>query len=81
MCNFCKEKSVNFILFYQKHLSPDHSHWAKSVYPGWYCKYSPTCSEYTKIAITKYWFLKWWTKWIWRILRCNPFSKGWQDLP
>ncbi len=81
MCNKCKKNSIKFIEFYQKKLSPDHSYWAKNIYPGWYCKYYPTCSEYTKQAIEKYWFLKWWKKWIWRIIRCNPFSKWWTDLP
>lgn len=81
MCKYCINKSVSLINFYQEKLSPDHSYWAKDMYPVWYCKYNPTCSEYTKLSIIKYWFIKWWFKWFWRIIRCNPFSKWGNDLP
>ena len=81
MCQFCQKKSIQLIDLYQKTISPDHSAWWKSRYPGWYCKYIPTCSEYTKLAIKKDWFIKWWLKWFWRVLRWNPFSKGWIDNP
>lgn len=81
MCNFCQKKSLEIINLYQKYLSPDHSFWAKERYPIWYCKYFPSCSEYTKLAIKKYWCIKWYGKWIFRIIRCNPFSKGGVDLP
>ena len=43
------------------------------------CKYYPTCSEYTKQAIYKYGALKGIMLGMWRILRCNPFSKGGYD--
>lgn len=43
------------------------------------CKYYPSCSEYTKQAIEKYGTLKGSFLGIWRILRCNPFSKGGYD--
>ncbi len=76
-----KKLSIKFIEAYQKYLSPDHSKYFKKFHPYWYCRYNPTCSEYTKQAIIKYWFFKWWAKWIYRILRCNPCSKGWNDLP
>lgn len=81
MCKYCIKKSVSLIETYQKYLSPDHSAWWKQRYPVWYCRYFPSCSEYTKKSIIKYWFLKWWTKWFWRVLRCNPFSKWGKDLP
>lgn len=44
-----------------------------------HCKYYPTCSEYTKQAIQKYGAGKGSIKGIYRILRCNPFSKGGYD--
>lgn len=81
MCKYCQDKSIKLIEYYQKNFSPDHSFWAKNVYPVWYCRFTPTCSEYTKKSIQKYGFLKWWIKGIWRILRCNPFSKWGEDLP
>ena len=43
------------------------------------CKYYPTCSEYTKQAIQKYGVIKGMTLGTYRIIRCNPFSKGGYD--
>lgn len=43
------------------------------------CKYIPTCSEYGIEAIEKYGALKGGLLTVWRILRCNPFSKGGYD--
>ena len=43
------------------------------------CKYTPTCSQYAIEAIEKYGPLKGLGLAIFRILRCNPFSKGGYD--
>lgn len=43
------------------------------------CKYSPTCSEYTKQAIKKYGSIKGIYLGTKRLLRCNPISKGGYD--
>jgi putative membrane protein insertion efficiency factor len=40
------------------------------------CKYSPTCSQYTIEAVERYGVLKGGFLGAWRLLRCNPFSKG-----
>ncbi|MBS6601412.1 MAG: membrane protein insertion efficiency factor YidD [Clostridium sp.] len=40
------------------------------------CKYIPTCSQYAVEAIEKYGVIKGGLMSTWRILRCNPFSKG-----
>ena len=40
------------------------------------CKFYPTCSEYALQAFTKYGFFKALGLSLWRILRCNPFSRG-----
>ncbi len=45
------------------------------------CKYYPTCSEYAILAIQKYGPVKGGVKGIWRILRCNPLSRGGVDEP
>lgn len=45
------------------------------------CRFYPTCSEYAILAIRKYGPLKGSLKAVWRILRCNPFSKGGIDMP
>jgi len=44
---------VKLIEIYQDTISPDYSEWGKSKYPEGYCKYTPTCSEYTKLSIKK----------------------------
>ena len=68
------KKVIIFIINgYQKHISS----WLEM--KGIRCKYYPTCSEYTKKAVEKYGPLKGSILGIWRILRCNPFSKGGYD--
>ena len=68
-----KKILICLINFYQKHISS----WLES--KNVKCKYYPTCSEYTKQAIEKYGAFKGCLKGFWRILRCNPFSKGGYD--
>ncbi len=45
------------------------------------CRYVPTCSEYSIQALQKYGLIKGTAKSVWRVLRCNPFSKGGYDPP
>lgn len=40
------------------------------------CKYVPSCSNYAKEAYQKFNFFKASFLTLWRLLRCNPFSKG-----
>ena len=61
---------IRMIRFYQKYLSP-----LKSTK----CPYYPTCSQYGLEAIQKYGAVKGGLLALWRILRCNPFSKGGYD--
>ena len=53
-----------------------HSHNANTI-PR--CKYWPTCSEYSKQCYENYGFIKASLLTTWRILRCNPFSRGGYD--
>ncbi len=55
---------IRMISFYQRKLSR-HT-----------CLYEPTCSEYTKRCINNLGVAAGILLGIWRILRCNPFSKG-----
>ncbi|PJC36872.1 membrane protein insertion efficiency factor YidD [Candidatus Peregrinibacteria bacterium CG_4_9_14_0_2_um_filter_53_11] len=71
---------IFLIVIYQKTLSPDHG-FMKALFPGGYCKFTPTCSEYTKMAIQKKGVFIGIPKGFWRILRCNPLNKGGIDLP
>ena len=68
-----KKILIKLIEFYQKHISI----WLQSKNIN--CKFYPTCSEYTKQAIEKYGEIKGTILGIYRILRCNPFSKGGYD--
>ena len=43
------------------------------------CPYFPTCSQYGIEAIEKHGAFKGGLLTVWRILRCNPFSKGGYD--
>ncbi|MCS7245893.1 MAG: membrane protein insertion efficiency factor YidD [candidate division WOR-3 bacterium] len=45
------------------------------------CRFYPTCSDYAILSIKKYGILKGLLKAIYRVLRCNPFSKGGIDYP
>jgi len=58
------------IRFYQNFLSP--------LKPP-VCRFTPSCSKYALEAIEKYGPFKGLILAIWRILRCNPFSKGGYD--
>lgn len=40
------------------------------------CRYIPSCSNYAIDALKEYSIFKALALIIWRILRCNPFSKG-----
>lgn len=47
--------------------------------PRGVCKFEPTCSSYAREAIIKLPIYKAVPKICWRVLRCNPFSKGGLD--
>lgn len=64
---------IGLINGYQKYISK----WLSSKNIN--CKFYPTCSEYTKQAIIKYGAFKGSMIGFYRILRCNPFSKGGYD--
>ena len=61
---------IRLIKFYQKYISGLKS--TKG-------PYIPTCSQYGLEAIEKYGAFKGSLLAAWRILRCNPFSKGGYD--
>ncbi|MCK5707254.1 MAG: membrane protein insertion efficiency factor YidD [Candidatus Aureabacteria bacterium] len=62
-----KKTILFFIRLYQKILSP---------IVGRCCRFEPSCSHYMIHAIEKKGLIKGIAKGSWRILRCNPFSKG-----
>lgn len=68
---FLKNIFIIPIRFYQKYLS------GLKGYPT--CKYYPTCSNYAIEAIEENGIIIGLLLGIWRLLRCNPFSKGGYD--
>ena len=66
-----KKVLLALIKFYRSGISPHTSP---------HCKYIPTCSQYgLEEAIERFGALKGSALTLWRILRCNPFSKGGYD--
>ena len=65
-----KKILICFIKLYRKYISP----LKRSK-----CPYIPTCSQYGMESIEKYGAFKGTILACWRILRCNPFSKGGYD--
>ena len=63
---------IGLITFYKRFISP---------LTPISCRFYPSCSEYAILAIKKYGPLKGLVKAVWRIMRCNPFSKGGIDYP
>ncbi len=65
-----KTLMIKSIKIYQKYVSP-----MKSTK----CPYFPSCSQYGLEAVEKYGALKGGAMAAWRVMRCNPFSKGGYD--
>jgi putative membrane protein insertion efficiency factor len=53
--------------------------WLISPMLGQRCKYYPSCSEYAVQAITQFGILRGLVLAGWRLLRCNPWSRGGLD--
>lgn len=65
-----KQTAVKLIKIYRKYISGNML---------WTCRHYPSCSEYAIEAIEKYGFFSGSARSAWRILRCNPFSRGGYD--
>jgi hypothetical protein len=61
---------LKLIRLYQKGISP---------YTQPHCNYVPTCSAYAVEAIRCHGAVKGGILALWRLLRCNPFSRGGYD--
>jgi putative membrane protein insertion efficiency factor len=70
--------AIKTIQLYQKTFSFDHGV-LKYMHPYGFCRFKPTCSEYAIQALEKYGFWRGGLKAVWRVLRCNPWSKGGWD--
>lgn len=65
-----KSSAAAGLRLYKKHISP---------YIVSSCRFYPTCSEYAAEAIEKQGLWRGGIKAAWRLLRCNPFSRGGYD--
>ena len=65
-----KHLMIGLIRLYRKYISP--------LKPPC-CRFTPTCSAYALEAFSKRGFFVGLILTVWRILRCNPFSKGGYD--
>lgn len=61
---------IGIIRFYRRFISPMKPQC---------CRFTPTCSQYALEAFEKRGFFVGLALTVWRILRCNPFSKGGYD--
>lgn len=61
---------IFLIRLYQKYISPLKP-------PS--CRFTPTCSNYAIAALKEWGLIIGGALAVWRILRCNPFSKGGYD--
>lgn len=67
---FARRVVLGIIRFYQKFISP-------ALPPS--CRFTPTCSQYTYEAISKYGVVKGGWLGMKRISRCHPFHPGGYD--
>jgi uncharacterized protein len=63
---------VALLDFYKRRVSP--------LFPP-ACRFTPTCSEYARLALLKHGLARGLTRAAWRLLRCQPFHPGGVDLP
>jgi uncharacterized protein len=63
------------LAFYRRWISPA----LHSLGQGGGCRFVPTCSEYATVAIATHGPIRGTGLAIWRVLRCNPFSRGGLD--
>ena len=66
-----KRVLIALVRFYQRAISPYKG--------GSCCKYIPTCSNYAIEAFERFGAVKGFFLAAYRILRCNPFSRGGYD--
>jgi putative membrane protein insertion efficiency factor len=66
-----KYLGIGLVRLYQLLISP--------LLPANTCKYHPTCSQYAIDALRKHGLVIGSLKAAWRLLRCNPWSRGGVD--
>ena len=59
------------VILYRKFLSP------LKISPS--CRFTPTCSAYAVVAVREWGIIAGSLLALWRVIRCNPFSRGGDD--
>ena len=67
-----RSSAIHMVRSYQRLVSP--------LFPR-RCRYYPTCSEYAVQSIRMFGVSRGFVLATWRLLRCNPWSKGGVDHP
>ena len=68
------------INFYKRYISPLYHLFGKTIFgPSFACRFTPTCSVYTRDAIRRYGIIQGTGLSLKRILRCNPLFPGGHD--
>ncbi len=62
---------IGFVRLYQLLVSP--------LLPAGTCKYHPSCSQYAIDAMRRHGLARGSAKAAWRLIRCNPWSRGGVD--
>ncbi len=65
-----KQIALGLLRFYKKFISP-------MLPPS--CRFTPTCSQYTYVAIERFGVIRGSWMGLRRIIRCNPFNPGGYD--
>lgn len=65
-----RKSVIGLIILYQRLVSP---------LTGPTCRFYPSCSSYTRQAVTRFGVVRGLGKGLWRIARCHPFHPGGYD--
>ena len=74
-----KQLILSLIRFYQKYLSLDTGLAKRLWLTDKVCRFTPTCSEYTYQAVSRYGIIHGLWLGLKRIVRCHPWNKGGYD--
>lgn len=73
---------ISLVRFYQFYIGNLFKYGAVALpLPGSSCRFYPSCSEYAIESLSKHGALKGSAKALFRILKCNPWTKPGPDLP
>jgi putative membrane protein insertion efficiency factor len=78
LLNLPKLLVLKSIRVYQRLFSPDHGP-LRVLYPHGFCRFYPSCSQYTYEAVEQLGIIRGLSLGTWRVLRCTPWSKGGHD--